>query len=191
MDFRQRKAIEEKNKQRLLASFPKLNENSGIYFLTREENGFKYAYIGQAKHILTRLAQHFSGYQHIDLSLKKHGLYSAENLTGWDINYYEYEEAYLDDFEKRYIKYYATLGYQLLNKTAGGQGKGKFGIAETRPKKNYYDGLIKGYENAKKDIAKLFEKNLTYSINGEPNKIKEKALQKFEEFLCIEEQEKN
>lgn len=35
-----------------------------------DENGFRYAYIGQAVHILTRLAQHLVGYQHIDLSLK-------------------------------------------------------------------------------------------------------------------------
>ena len=71
-NFRQAKAIESKNKKRLLAINPKLNEQSGIYFLTRvDEDGFKYAYVGQAKHILTRLAQHLVGYQHIDLSLKK------------------------------------------------------------------------------------------------------------------------
>ena len=54
MNFKQIKAIEQKNKQRLLKVFPDLTEDSGIYFLTRQENGFKYAYIGQAKHILTR-----------------------------------------------------------------------------------------------------------------------------------------
>lgn len=57
--FKKAKAIEKKNKERLLKVNPKLNEDSGIYFLTRiDENGFKYAYIGQAVHILTRLAQH-------------------------------------------------------------------------------------------------------------------------------------
>lgn len=69
--IRQAKAIEQNNKKRLLEVNPKLDEESGIYFLTRiDENGFKYAYIGQAVHILTRLAQHLVGYQHIDLSLK-------------------------------------------------------------------------------------------------------------------------
>ena len=58
MDFRQRKAIEQKNKRKLLAVNPNLNEESGIYFLTREdENGFKYAYIGQAKHILKTIVR--------------------------------------------------------------------------------------------------------------------------------------
>ena len=68
--FKKAKAIEKKNKERLLKVNPKLNEDSGIYFLTRiDENGFKYAYIGQAVHLITRLSQHLVGYQHIDLSL--------------------------------------------------------------------------------------------------------------------------
>lgn len=186
MDFRQKIAIERKNKQRFLDLLPSLNDNSGIYFLTREENGFKYAYIGQAKHILTRLAQHLEGYQHIDLSLKKHGLYSTENPVGWNVGFIQCEESQLDDYEQRYILHYANAGYQLRNKTAGGQSSGKFEIAETRQKKGYRDGLIQGYANAKKEIAKLFEKHLTYSINGEPNKIKEKALHKFEIFLEVD-----
>ena len=70
-DIRKAKAIECKNKMKLLTVNPKLDDNSGIYFLTREdENEIKYAYVGQAKHILTRLVQHLVGYQHIDLSLK-------------------------------------------------------------------------------------------------------------------------
>ena len=78
--FRQAKAIEAKNKQKWLALNPMLDESSGIYILTRQdENGFRYAYVGQAKRILTRLSQHLSGYQHIDLSLKSHGLYSEDN----------------------------------------------------------------------------------------------------------------
>ena len=82
--FRQAKAIESKNKQKWLALNPRLDESSGIYILTRQdENGFRYAYVGQAKRILTRLSQHLSGYQHIDLSLKSHGLYSEDNPYGW------------------------------------------------------------------------------------------------------------
>ena len=84
--FRQAKAIEAKNKRKWLALNPKLNDESGIYILTRkDENGFRYAYVGQAKHILTRLSQHLSGYQHIDLSLKSHGLYSEDNPYGWNV----------------------------------------------------------------------------------------------------------
>ncbi len=183
MNFRQIKAIEQANKQKWVKHFGLIPDASGIYILTREEEGFKYAYIGQAKHILTRLAQHLSGYQHIDLSLKKHGLRSRENKTGWKMMCYSYDISELNEQEQRFIKMYANAGYQLRNKTAGGQGEGKFEIAETKPKKNYYDGLKQGYEKARKEIAKLFEKNLTYSINGKPNKNKEKALNKFKAFL--------
>lgn len=71
-NYRKAMAIEAKNKKRILAVNPKVDDNSGIYFLIRmDEDGILYAYIGQAKHLLTRLAQHLSGYQHIDLSLKK------------------------------------------------------------------------------------------------------------------------
>ena len=42
--FIQAKAIEAKNKQKWLALNPRLDESSGIYILTRQdENGFRYA----------------------------------------------------------------------------------------------------------------------------------------------------
>ena len=126
MDYRQIKAIEKKNKQRLLSVNPKLNEESGIYFLTRmDEDGFKYAYIGQAKHIITRLAQHLTGYQRIDLSIKKHGLYNRQNVFGWKVNFLNFPIDQLDAKEQQYIKQYALNGYQLRNLTSGSQGEGK------------------------------------------------------------------
>ena len=78
-NYKQVYAVQRKYKEQLLKVNPDLNDESGIYFLTREEDGFKYAYIGQAKHILQRLCSHMTGYQHIDLSLKKHGFYSEDN----------------------------------------------------------------------------------------------------------------
>lgn len=183
MDFRQIKAIEQSNKKRLLKAFPDLIDTSGVYILTREENGFKYAYVGQAKHILTRLAQHLVGYQHIDLSLKKHGLYGKENPTGWDIKFVSYDIRELDEAEKRLIHLYANAGYQMRNKTAGGQGDGKFEIAETKPRKTYQEGIKQGYEKARKEVAKLFDKNLICLINGKENKNKLKAYEKFKLFI--------
>ena len=60
-NYRQVYAIEKKNKERLLKVNSKLNDKSGIYFLLREdENGFKFAYIGQAVHVISRLARHLS-----------------------------------------------------------------------------------------------------------------------------------
>ena len=144
-NFRKAKAIEYKNKKRLLEVNPNLDDKSGIYFLTRvDENGFSYAYVGQAKHILSRLAQHLVGYQHIDLSLKKHGLYSDDNDFGWKVNFMHFDECDLDKWEQHYIKVYANNGYQLRNKTSGSQGEGKRQIDDYRPQKGYYDGLAQG-----------------------------------------------
>ena len=184
-NIRQVKAIEQKNKNRLLAINSQLDEGSGIYFLTRvDENGIKYAYIGQAKHILTRLAQHLVGYQHIDLSLKKYRLYSLENPHGWKIGFMHFPEEQLDDKEQYYIKMYAQNGYQLRNKTSGSQGKGKKQIDEYKPAKGYRDGLKQGYANASKEVAHLFDKHLRVSIKSDkPNKVQEKALQKFMDFM--------
>lgn len=186
MDFRQRKAIEQKNKRKLLTVNPNLNEESGIYFLTREdENGFKYAYIGQAKHILTRLAQHMVGYnQHIDLSLKSHGLFSKENPYGWNVSFANTSEEVLDDMEQRYIKEYA-VGFQLLNKTSGSQGSGKKKIREYKPAKGYRDGLKQGRINLARELSSIAEKHLKIEIRDDKknNKISQKQFAKFKELL--------
>lgn len=183
MNYKQIKAIEQKNKERIL-KVCNVPETSGIYILTRYENGFKYAYVGQAKHLLTRLAQHLSGYQHIDLSLKKHGLFSKDNLSGWQITWATAPESVLDEYEQKYIKVYADYGYQLRNKTVGGQGKGKSSLGNQKASKGYYDGLQQGYKNAQKFVANLFDKHLNYSKKSEkPNKNQDKALEKFAEFI--------
>ena len=184
MNYKQIKAIEAKNKKRILAVNKDIPETSGIYILHREENGIKYAYVGQAKHLLTRLAQHLSGYQHIDLSLKKHGLYSDENYCGYKIFFDECPERLLNDKEQEWIKYTASRGYQLRNKTTGSQGEGKRGLDNQKQPKGYYDGLKQGYKNAQKYVANLFEKHLQYSQkSNKPNKNQEKALEKFKAFL--------
>ena len=179
------KRMEREIKQRLLFINPKLNEQSGIYFLTREdEQGIKYAYIGQAKHILSRLAQHMTGYQHIDLSLKKQGLISNNNMCGWTVNFLNFPEELLDEKEQYYIKKYALGGYQLRNKTAGGQGAGKKQINDYRPGKTYRQGVEQGMKNASRDVAKLFEKHLNVSAKSNPPTVNQmKAMDKFEKFL--------
>lgn len=187
VNYRQIKAIEQKNKQRILSVNPKISEASGIYVLYRMENEIKYAYVGQAKHLLTRLAQHLSGYQYIDLSLKKHGLYSEGNPCGYNIFFRLYPIEELDEQEQRFIKAFANEGYQLRNKTSGSQGEGKRGLDNQKPPKGYRDGLAKGYKNAQKYVANLFEKHLNYSKKSDkPNKNQEKALEKFKEFLDYE-----
>lgn len=185
-NFRQVKAIEQKNKKRLLEVNPGLDDESGIYFLTREdENGFRYAYVGQAVHILTRLSQHLVGYQHIDLSLKKHGLYSEDNPYGWKVNFRHYTTNLLDKMEQLWIKQYADKGYQLRNKTSGSQGEGKSQIADYRPQKGYRDGLKQGRINLARELSSIAEKHLKIEIMDDKknNKISQKQFEKFKELL--------
>lgn len=182
----QAKAIEKKNRYRLLDVNPELDDESGIYFLTRtDENGFRYAYIGQAVHILTRLAQHLVGYQHIDLSLKKHGLYADDNPYGWKIGFLHFPKSELDKQEQHYIKAYADYGYQLRNKTSGSQGEGKAQIDDYRPAKGYRDGLKQGRINLARELSHIAEKHLEIRLKPEKqgNKVSEKQFAKFIDLL--------
>ena len=185
-NIKQAKAIEYKNRQRLLAVNPNLDDKSGIYFLTRtDENGFRYAYVGQAVKILQRLASHLVGYQHVDLSLKKHGLYSTDNIYGWKVGFLHYPQDMLDEMEQKYILQYAQSGYQLRNKTAGGQGEGKSQIDEYKPTKGYRDGLEQGRKNLAKELSNIIDKHLIVSLKPEKqnNKISIRAFEKFNELL--------
>lgn len=186
VNYKQIKAIETKNKQKWISISPLLSENSGIYILTREdEDGFKYAYVGQAKHILTRLAQHLSGYQHIDLSLKKHGLYSEDNPYGWSVRTEKCPEDKLDEREQYWIKCYAMMGYQLRNKTSGSQGEGKKKIDDFRPAKGYRDGIRQGRINLARELLHIAEKHLVIKVKPEKqgNKVSERQLEKFNMLL--------
>lgn len=81
-NIRKIKEIEKKNRERLLKINPNLDDNSGIYFLTRiDENGINYFYIGQAVHIMQRMCSHLTGYQHIDLSIKSEDSRARRILT--------------------------------------------------------------------------------------------------------------
>lgn len=187
-NFKKIKAIEAQNKQRLLKVNQYLDEGSGIYVLKRaDENGIRYAYVGQAKHILTRLAQHLSGFQHIDLSLKKHGLYSPDNPYGWNIVYFYYPPDELNEREQHWIRQYANMGYQLRNKTAGGQGEGKVQIDEYRPAKGYREGVEQGRKQLAKELSHIIEKHLKIEIRADKthNKISQKAFEKFNELLKV------
>ena len=166
---------------------PTMNDGSGIYILTREEDGKRFGYIGQSNCIRRRMISHIQSYsQHIDISIKKRGFYSPENPYGWKLTFKNFPVDQLDEKERYYIKLAQEQGYELLNITNGGQNSGKSDINERKPTKTYKDGLKQGYLNAQRDIVKLFEKNLICSINGESNKNKEKALQKFKNFLNID-----
>lgn len=187
-NYRQIMAIRKANEDKIRRACPIATEDSGIYvFYRTDENGFKFAYVGQAKNLLKRLAEHLSGYQHIDLSIKKHKLYDEEtNPYGYHVEIICHcPDDELDGREQYWIKHYADQGYQLRNKTTGSQGEGKSALGEGKSTKGYREGLSRGYDNARRDVAKLFEKNLTYSINGKPGKLKDRAYEKFTEFLNV------
>lgn len=190
MDYkklRQAKAIETKNRKRLMKINPKLDDGSGIYFLTRtDENEISYFYIGQAVHIIQRMCSHLTGYQHIDLSIKKRGFYSEENPFGWKINFIHYPVEQLDKMEQYWILEYTKKGYQCrYNKTSGSQGEGKEKINEFRPAKGYRDGIQQGKITLARELKHIIDIHLNVSIRPEKanNKVSIKALEKFNDLL--------
>lgn len=190
MDYkklRQAKAIETTNRKRLMKINPKLDDGSGIYFLTRtDENEISYFYIGQAVHIIQRMCSHLTGYQHIDLSIKKRGFYSEENPFGWKINFIHYPVEQLDKMEQYWILEYTKKGYQCrYNKTSGSQGEGKEKINEFRPAKGYRDGIQQGKITLARELKHIIDIHLNVSIRPEKanNKVSIKALEKFNELL--------
>ena len=184
MNYRQLYAIKKANKEKILKVCPNCPNTSGIYFLLREENGFKFGYIGKAKHLLERLADHLSGRkQWIDRSLYKHGLYSEENPTGYKVHFLTFPESELDKQEQFYIWRYANAGYQLRNVESGGN-LGKTDIGERKPAKKYFDGVEQGKKNTREFVKHLFDLHLDFvPKKNPPTKLQERAMQKFKDFL--------
>lgn len=192
-NIKRAKAIEQKNKERLLKLNPELNDKSGIYFFLRsDEYNFRFAYIGQAKNITQRCCSHLVGYQqHIDLSIRKHGLYSGENPHGWRLEFLNFPESELDEKEKYYIKKYADAGYQLRNVSVGGQGSERGNhIGEAKAAKGYRDGVLQGKKSLAKELNHIAEKHLKISIKPEKanNKVSIKQYEKFMELIGANEE---
>lgn len=192
LNYRQIFARKEAEKKKLLALNKELDNNSGIYIFTRYENGFKFCYVGQAKHLLDRLVSHLQGYeQHIDRSLKKHKLFNKDNPSGWQLKFFHCSADKLNALEQQTILDYATAGYQMLNKTSGSQGGEKFAIVDNQ-RKGYLQGKNEGKIAMLKQIKVYFDKYLDITIKGDTNKIKQRKLQEFMELLNgTEDKEKN
>ena len=190
MNYRQIYARKAECEKRIKEVCPQATHESGIYCFTRvDEDGFKFAYVGLAsRSLLTRLGEHLVGYQHIDLSIKKHGLYSQENPYGYKVDILckcPAEEC--NEKEQYYIKKAADAGYQLKNSTTGSQGKGKKGLENGRPARGYFDGKEAGYLMARREVAHWFSLHLNVSMK-KPTKNAEKALAKFQEFINFEDE---
>ena len=188
MNYRQIYARKAECEKRIKAVCPQATHESGIYCFTRvDEDGFKFAYIGQAsKSLLTRLGEHLVGYQHIDLSIKKHGLYSTDNPYGYKVDILcKCTADECNEKEQHYIKKAADAGYQLRNHNSGSQGKGRKTFDNAKPSKTYREGLAQGYTNARREVAHWFSLHLNVSMK-KPTKNAEKALAKFQNFINLE-----
>lgn len=189
MNYRQIYAIKAQNEKRIKSICPEATRKSGIYCFYRiDENGFKHAYVGQnaKNNLLGRLAEHLSGYkQHIDLSIRKYGLYDeVKNPYGYKLKVIEYcAPEQCDEREQFYIKQFHHNGWQLKNVEIGGKS-GKTDFNERKPSKGYYEGLAQGYKNSQKMIKHWFDLHLDYMPKKQPpTKLQEKAMQKFKDFL--------
>lgn len=159
---------------------------SGIYIYERtDENGITWFYCGQAVDIYNRALSHAMVYDRLGLSLRKRGYYSQDNPTGWKFSIVETcPESRLDELERYYILLNMLDGKQSYNLTSGKQGRGKETFDTRKLPKGYYDGLKQGYENARREVKHLFDLHLNAVIKAnKPNRMQEKALQKFENFL--------
>lgn len=180
MNYRQIYARKAECERRIKEVCPDCPNTSGIYFILREEDGFRYGYIGKARHLLERLGQHLIGYQHIDLSIKKHGLWSEDNPIGYKIHFLQFPESELDEKERYFIQRYANAGWQLRNVESGGT-TGKTDIGERRQARGYFDGKEAGYLMARKEVAHWFKLHLNVSIKKQ-TKNAEKAMERFKQF---------
>lgn len=186
-NYRKIMAMKAEYKRQIQKLCPSVTNNSGIYVYWRiDENNFKHAYVGQALHLLDRLISHMFGYKmYIDTSLRAHKLYDEEkNPYGYQIDILEEcSEEELNDRERYWIKYYADSGYQLKNKTLGGQDDKKAALGEGKSTKGYREGLVQGRKNTQKEVKEFFDKYLTYDIKGKPGKIKQRKYDEFTAFL--------
>ena len=193
VNYKQLYAIKSKNKERILKVCPGMEHKSGIYFYTRtDENGISYFYIGQSVDCLERSISHLTGYQHIDLSIKKRGFYSEKNPYGWKLNVMYYPKDKLDEMEQYWILEYTKRGYQCrYNKTAGGQGEGKEKINEFKPSKGYRDGIQQGKKVLAKQLSSIAEKHLIIRLKPEKehNKVSQKQYEKFMDLLKVGDSE--
>ena len=193
MDLKQRFAILNKYKKvvRELCD-NELTIDSGIYMFYRtNENGERCFYVGQAKNLLQRTAEHLMGKkQHIDKSIYVHKLYSDDNPTGWKLRVLiNCREEDLDHFEKFYIDFNKQQGFKCYNVSSGGQGSERTTDVGERLQtklKSYKNGKGLGYEKAKNEAREFFNKYLDFSIKGKPNKVKERKLREFKEWLEVQ-----
>lgn len=183
-------AMKKYNEARIKKLVPDMENRSGIYVWYRQSNKF---YAGQSIKLIDRSIAHLMQYDHLGLSIKKHGLYDKEkNPFGWRLAYYYCDEKELNEKERETIAKWNEHN-DAYNITNGGQNSGKYDINERQQPKSYRDGIKVGYANCLKDIKEYFEKYLDYTTKStnecfkKDGTIKEIYLRKYNEFKGIME----
>ena len=165
---------------------PNIPCSSGIYvFYRTDEANIRRAYCGQAVNLIERTSSHLSEYDHIALSLKKHGFYDKDNPCGWKLAFATCTKCDLDRREVETIKELSDKGYQMYNIIAGSQGKGKIVTGEYKQPKTYREGIQAGRKNLAKELSHIIDKHLVVGLKPEKsnNKVSQKALEKFNDLL--------
>lgn len=185
-------AVKAERERRIKSICPTIPKASGIYaFIRTDEAGIRRSYVGQAVNLLERCASHLGEYDHIALSLKKHGFYSTENPYGWKLDYKTCPKSELDDREISTIKAFADKGFQMYNVTAGGQGLGKVVSEQYKQPKTYTQGIQQGRKNLAKELSSIAEKHLIIRLKPEKehNKVSQKQYEKFMDLLKVGDSE--
>ena len=161
----------------------------GIYLFERtDENGVTFFYCGQAKNIFQRIVSHWNGYQHIDISMRKRKFKSDENPHGWAFCILEYcPVEKLDEREQYWILAPTRQGKPTYNVTHASQPDGKQHLTEGKTPRRERAGAEAGKTKARRFVADLFSKHLNVSMK-KPTKNAEKALNKFLDFINLEDE---
>ena len=181
-NYRQIFAIQKKIEQDLIELCPTIDHKSGIYFLIRQDETGKFAYIGKSVDVLNRMVSHVQGnQQRIDGSLKKRGFYTVDNKLGWKLGVLYFPKEQLDERERFYIDKYKNAGYELYNVEDGGT-IGKMIIGDRKPPKGYRDGVAYGKKKLARDLTTIIDKYLIVSAK-DTSKRSQNALERFWELL--------
>lgn len=126
-----------------LKQYPVLKEKgnqSGIYLWSRYDEDRTFCwYIGKAKNLLRRTAQHImDGQSHLDKSIKKHGFWeNKKNEHGWDFTIVQCcPENKLDEREQYWIAMYMSIKPGKMYNVESGGTTGKTIIGEKKQRRD-------------------------------------------------------
>ena len=185
-NYRKIYAMKAEREKRIKSICPGIPYSSGIYAFHRtDEAGIRRAYVGQAVNLCERCASHLAEYDHIALSLKKHGFYSEDNPYGWKLAFKTCPKSDLDEREVATIKSFADDGFQMYNITAGSQSAGKLVTGQYKPPKTYRQGIQAGKLSLARELSSIAEKHLKIEIREDKknNKVSQKQFEKFKELM--------